>query len=165
MTERLTLEHLQTHRTALFAHCDMSPRGSFVNIYKVVGLERITVHRTHMRGENPRLSYFVDEKPCRDAQAAVDLYNGDITPEQAMPAEEDEKPPADKPKPRFSIHQQIEEVKYELMQRDNVYPRLVRKGTLRQGEADLHTARMEAALRSLEWLRDNEPHIKQRLSY
>lgn len=53
------------------------------------------------------------------------------------------------------LEQQISEVKRELSLRAAVYPGLIAKKKMRQGEADLHTARMTAALKSLEWMRDN----------
>lgn len=52
----------------------------------------------------------------------------------------------------ISLDQQISEVKRELAMRAAVYPGLVAKKKMRQGEADLHVARMTAALKSLEWL-------------
>lgn len=54
------------------------------------------------------------------------------------------------------ISQQIAEVQRELAMRSQVYPGLVAKKKMRQGEADLHFARMTAALKSLEWMRDQE---------
>ena len=63
---------------------------------------------------------------------------------------------------RVSINQQIEEVQRELDQRARVYPRLISAGKLRRSHADYQTQRMEAVLRTLEWLRDNEGEIKRR---
>lgn len=57
------------------------------------------------------------------------------------------------------IDQQIAEVKRELAMRAAVYPGLVTKKKMRQGEADLHVARMTAALKSLEWMQANEAFI------
>ncbi len=54
----------------------------------------------------------------------------------------------------ITLNAQIEELEYELRMRASVYPRLVRRGKLRAGEAELHTQRMEAALRTLRWLND-----------
>lgn len=59
----------------------------------------------------------------------------------------------------LSIGQQIEEVEYELAQRERVYPRIVAKEPRRRSEMAYHVARMEAVKRSLEWLRDNRPAI------
>ncbi len=53
---------------------------------------------------------------------------------------------------KITLRAQIEEVRYELRMRESVYPRLVRRGGLRAGEAELHMRRMRAALRTLEWL-------------
>lgn len=58
------------------------------------------------------------------------------------------------------LDQQISEIKRELSMRAAVYPGLVAKKKMRQGEADLHVARMTAALKSLEWLAVNEEIIK-----
>lgn len=49
----------------------------------------------------------------------------------------------------ISLSQQIEEVKRELDMRARVYPNLVRKGAMRQGEAELHMERMQAVLDTL----------------
>lgn len=57
------------------------------------------------------------------------------------------------------IHQ-ISEVKRELALREAVYPGLVLKKKMRQGEADTHRARMTAALKTLEWLQEHEGEIK-----
>lgn len=59
----------------------------------------------------------------------------------------------------ISLDQQISEVKRELALRSAVYPGLVAKKKMRQGEADLHVARMTAALKSLEWMRDHRAEI------
>ena len=59
----------------------------------------------------------------------------------------------------FTIYQQIEEFEREIALRKNVYPNLVAKGNMRQSVADYHMARIEAALKSLEWLRDNRDGI------
>jgi hypothetical protein len=64
---------------------------------------------------------------------------------------------------KISIDQQIEEVERELAERSRVYPRLVAKGTLRKSVAEYHVERLNAALATLKWLRDNELLIKQRL--
>lgn len=58
------------------------------------------------------------------------------------------------------IAQQIAELRRELAMRSQVYPGLIAKKKMRQGEADLHVARMSAALRSLEWLQEHEGEIK-----
>lgn len=62
-------------------------------------------------------------------------------------------------KRKISIEQQISEVQRELALRRNVYPGLVVRGKMRQGEADEHTARLEAVLTTLMWLRDNRAWI------
>lgn len=56
---------------------------------------------------------------------------------------------------KFSINQQIEEVERELDQRKSVYTRLVNSGKMRQAEADFHTNRMRAVLKTLEFCRDH----------
>ena len=53
---------------------------------------------------------------------------------------------------KITLRAQIEELEYELAMRRDVYPRLVRRGKLRAGEAELHMRRMEAALNTLRWL-------------
>jgi hypothetical protein len=62
--------------------------------------------------------------------------------------------------PRYvPIGAQISEVRRELEMRAQVYPRRVREGKLRQVEADLFTSRMEAVLRTLEYMRDHRDTI------
>lgn len=51
---------------------------------------------------------------------------------------------------------QIEELERELVFRRDVYPRQVARKKMRQGEATLHTARMEAALKTLRWLQGRD---------
>ena len=54
-----------------------------------------------------------------------------------------------------TIDQQIAEVARECALRKNVYPQFVARGKMEQTEADDHAARMEAALETLKWVRDN----------
>ena len=53
---------------------------------------------------------------------------------------------------RFSLSQQIEEVKRELAMRGRVYPSFVMRGKMRASEADYHMERMRAVLETLERL-------------
>jgi hypothetical protein len=59
-----------------------------------------------------------------------------------------------------SLAQQIEEIDYELGQRRGVYGRLVASGKMRQAVADYHMHRLEAARRTLDWLRQHEAELK-----
>lgn len=71
----------------------------------------------------------------------------------AVPLTRDDKPQA------VPIGAQIAEVRRELEKRAQVYPRWVRDRMLRQSEADLFTSRMEAVLRTLEFMRDHRDTI------
>lgn len=62
-------------------------------------------------------------------------------------------------KRKISIEQQISEIQREIGLRKNVYPGLVARGKMRQGEADEHMARIEAALTTLQWIRDNRAWV------
>jgi hypothetical protein len=62
---------------------------------------------------------------------------------------------------RFSIHQQIEEIDRELRLRRDVYPRWVRQGKMKAGQAEYFLARMTAARVTLQWLADHEQVIKE----
>lgn len=64
-------------------------------------------------------------------------------------------------KQKISLRAQIEEVEYELGMRRKVYPGLVRRGKVRQGEADLHVERLEAVLKTLQWLQANETRVRE----
>jgi len=57
---------------------------------------------------------------------------------------------------RFSLSQQIEEVKRELAMRGRVYPTFVIRGKMRASEADYHMDRMRAVLETLEQLAGEE---------
>src|SRR5580765_3413118 len=59
-----------------------------------------------------------------------------------------------------SLNQQIDEVKRELKQRAEVYPRLVQNGKIKQSHADYQTERMQAVLKTLEWLQRNEDKVR-----
>ena len=63
----------------------------------------------------------------------------------------------------MNLSQQLEEVQYELDMRRAVYPRLIRRGTLRQSEADYHIKRMEAVKNTLTWLMEHESEVKSAL--
>jgi hypothetical protein len=58
-----------------------------------------------------------------------------------------------------SIFHQIAEVRRELAMRQNVYPKLIRTGKMKMGEAQLCTMRMEAVLATLEFMRDHREVI------
>lgn len=58
-----------------------------------------------------------------------------------------------------NIHQQIDELQREKALRGNVYPGLVSRGKMRQAEADEHMARLQAAIETLCWCRDNRAVI------
>ena len=62
-------------------------------------------------------------------------------------------------KRKIPLEQQISEVGREIGLRRNVYPGMVARGKMRQGEADEHLARLEAAYTTLLWLRDNRSWI------
>lgn len=60
---------------------------------------------------------------------------------------------------RISIDQQIEELETELKIRADVFPRLVRTHKMRQSVADFRNERLNAAITSLKWLKENRPII------
>jgi hypothetical protein len=62
---------------------------------------------------------------------------------------------------KVSIAGQIAEVRRELALRSNTFPRLVAAGKLRQGEAELCTARMEAVLATLMFCQTHEAAIRE----
>jgi hypothetical protein len=62
-----------------------------------------------------------------------------------------------------SLSHQIQEVERELHLRRGVYPRMVSSGKMRESVADFHMERLEAVLRTLNWLADNEEKIKAAL--
>lgn len=65
---------------------------------------------------------------------------------------------------KVSLTAQIGEVKREIALRRGVYPGLVTARKMRQAEADLHLEYMTGVLDTLEWLRLNEPEIRQALA-
>ena len=60
----------------------------------------------------------------------------------------------------ISLSQQIDEVKRELALRSEVYPRRINSGKMKQSLADYQTVRMQAVLRTLEWLQRNEAKVR-----
>ena len=60
----------------------------------------------------------------------------------------------------ISLNQQIDEVKRELALRSEVYPRRINSGKMKQSLADYQTVRMQAVLRTLEWLQRNEAKVR-----
>jgi hypothetical protein len=64
---------------------------------------------------------------------------------------------------KISFAQQIEEVEREIRLRNDVYPRWVSSGKMRQSVADYHMKRMQAVLETLLWLQTNEAVIKEML--
>ena len=61
---------------------------------------------------------------------------------------------------KFTLNQQVEEVVREIDERNRDYPGLVRKGRLRESQAEYHISRMKSVLATLAWLRDNETSIR-----
>ena len=64
----------------------------------------------------------------------------------------------------ISLKMQIEEVSRELVKRSDVYPRMVRQGKMKQGQADYLIDRMKAVRDTLEWLARNETAIREYVS-
>jgi hypothetical protein len=52
----------------------------------------------------------------------------------------------------FSLEQQIKSVEREIALRENLYPRQVANGKMRQEESDFHISEMRAVLKTLKWL-------------
>lgn len=59
----------------------------------------------------------------------------------------------------FTLQQQISAVKREIGMRENVYPRQVSTGKMKQSDAELHIAEMKAVLKTLEWMEKNRAVI------
>lgn len=65
---------------------------------------------------------------------------------------------------KHSLNVQIAEVKREIAFRTNVYPGLVTKGKMRQGEADEHMARMQSVQATLEFMAEHEDTIREAIA-
>lgn len=63
----------------------------------------------------------------------------------------------------IALSTQIQAVDREIAKRKSVYPGLVARRKMRQGEADLQIKYMEAVLDTLLWLSQNEAAIKEAL--
>lgn len=153
-TAPLTRADLAGRKTTNAMHIDFS-RGRSAWTYGIEGIPRLTVFDLSDKREGSTRTWSVDGKAVRDLDAALAVLNGTMTLEEAMPQPE--------PKKKVPIGQQIEEVEYEIKQREQVYPRLVQAGKQRQSVVDFHMERMQAALESLKWLRDNREKIKELL--
>lgn len=70
------------------------------------------------------------------------------------------KPRNEMPTHKISLDQQIEEVVYELRQRDTVYPKLLSRNPGRRSELAYHVERLMAVRATLTWLRENEDEIR-----
>lgn len=66
--------------------------------------------------------------------------------------------------PRIALQQQIAEVRREIALRRAVYPRRIARHEMRQGEADLAMARIEAVLATLTWLQTHEHELRRFLA-
>jgi hypothetical protein len=64
--------------------------------------------------------------------------------------------------PEFSIVAQIAEVEREIAMRYKVYPNWVANAKMKQSEADYYMGRMQAVLKTLQWLQKNESRIKEK---
>lgn len=61
---------------------------------------------------------------------------------------------------KHTIAQQVSEAQRELSMRQSVYPGMVGRGKMRQGEADHRIDLQRSIIKSLEFLRDNEADIR-----
>lgn len=62
---------------------------------------------------------------------------------------------------KVSLIGQIAEVDREITMRQRVYPEQIRRGKMRQAEADLLMGRIHAVRASLVFLKDNEDDIRR----
>lgn len=60
----------------------------------------------------------------------------------------------------ISLTGQIQEVEREIALRRNVYPRQVASGKLNQSASELLIERMEAVLKTLQWMQKHEAAIR-----
>lgn len=65
---------------------------------------------------------------------------------------------------RISLIGQIAEVEREIAMRQQVYPRQVHQGKMKQVEAELLIGRMQAVRASLAFLKANEDDIRQMIA-
>ena len=64
---------------------------------------------------------------------------------------------------KISLDDQIAELRRERDMRDRVYPGLIGKGRLTPDQANKNNAAMDAAIRTLTWLKKNEGKIRRAL--
>lgn len=62
---------------------------------------------------------------------------------------------------RVSLTRQIGELKAERLMRERVFPRRVAKGEMKQAAADYRNESLDAAIATLEWVRDHEATIRR----
>lgn len=149
----LTREDIIGKPTTGATHIDVA-RGESAWFYGVEATPRLTVHDWSKRGVGCKRTFMVDGTAVRDLDVALAVINGTMTLEEALPQPE---PP---PNPqKFSIDAQIEEVRYEIAQRKTVYERISSREPKRRSELEHHLKRMEAVLRTLEWVRDNRAEL------
>lgn len=63
--------------------------------------------------------------------------------------------------PKTQLSDQIACVEREIAMRGRVYPGWVGKGKMKQQDADIEMALMEAVKATLTWLRDNENDVRE----
>lgn len=154
----MTLTRADLRGKSRVMHADSSTAAMW--IYTFEGFPRLGIHDTYVRKTRASTrTVTVDDKPVRDLDAALAVLNGEMTLEEA--AMSDAPAPVAQAAPKkFSLASQIAEVKRELGQRAEVYPRLVSSRGMREAEASMKIALMEAVKRTLEWLQANEARIK-----
>jgi hypothetical protein len=157
--DRITPNDVYGRKTEGAMHIDMS-NGSMW-IYAIEGIPRLGIIDKTERGKGRTRTFGVDGKACRDLDDALAVINGEMSLEDAV----ERAKPQPTPQPKFSLEAQISEVDRELAMREKVYPGWVKSRKMREQEAEYHLNRMRAVKATLEWLRDREDLLKQRLSY
>lgn len=149
MPDRLTPEMLIGCHMQTLYHADGSQ--FFVWAHRCVEYPRLSRIVTTQRRSGERDEVWcVDDQPIGTRLKAIAAFNGDPIPEEPKPVPE-----------KIHIDAQIAEVRREIALRQSVHPEQVRRGKMKQSQADLHMAQIHAVLNTLEWIKLHEAEIRE----
>lgn len=153
----VTVEQVKAAKWTASMHADLA-KGGTLWVYGCEEHPRLAFSDLRQTRNDKAVRTFAcdDESFPTFLEAAVAALNGDPIP----PPPEPKMPEPQAPK-KVSLAQMIEEVDYELHQRERVYPNIERKEPRRKSELAYHVERMTAVRDTLQWLQENEADVRE----
>lgn len=153
----------QCHQQRIL-HMDMA-RGGFANVYRCVEHPRLTWQTTvERRGATPVRTYQVDGITVPDLETAVVWLNRSREENEAM-AEQSDAAQLDLKggtgTKKWTLQDGITELKREEGFRGRVYPRLIARGEMTEGEANKHNAALTGAITFMEFCLLHEADLRE----